>query len=386
MRAAEELERAWHLLALARPAAAAEILTGLLGQHPDCAAAWQLLALAQDALGEPGPAVASAERAIALDPESVPAQLVLAGLLLRNDQPAAALARCRQTLELEPTTPEAHALQAEILIRLGRVDEGIAAIDVALTQAPEEPDHHEVRGRGLFLQGRLAACEAAVAAGLRADPSAPGLHLLRGEVALRRGDVATAAEAFRHVLGRHPEQERARRGLLAALRAQHRGYRVVSWMRQGLFGLALRVGPGRFLALAAVVLIAIAFAAGHHVYEVVRIVLVAALLLPAELANLALWSSPSARAVLTRGERWCAGVVGGSLVVSIACTAIAGLTQGQGWWQGAKAGAALALLLSFWHWALGDAAFARPPRRRLTVLLLLMVVLIVAVVLLRRSA
>jgi tetratricopeptide (TPR) repeat protein len=107
-----------------------------------------------------GEALASYNRAIALDPDFVEAHNNRGNTLRALRRPAEALASFERALAIRPDYVEAFCNRGNALIALGRIDEALASFDRALALKPTYADALINRAAGLRLLGREA--EAAV--------------------------------------------------------------------------------------------------------------------------------------------------------------------------------------------------------------------------------
>lgn len=344
------VERARELLRLRRPDAAARAATEHLRLDPDCVEALHVLALAQAARNETPAAIATAESAIRRAPDDARSHYVLASILPDAGRVTDALCACATALELAPDFAAAFWLRARLHLQLGAVKAALAASEAALALDPFDPDHHDAHASALFAGGRHREAEASVLAGLQQLPDDPHLLALRGQLQLRSGDLAAATASCLAALGRDPTLELARQGLLEALRARHRGYRFVLSLRSGLATVFLRVPPALRWPMLIALALCLAGIAGRESVGAVRATLIAALLLPTELANLALFLHPLGRHLLRRWERILAVLVGIGIGAAGACAAAAWMLASPGLLGPAKALAALVLLTALVHW------------------------------------
>ncbi|MGE3172520.1 MAG: tetratricopeptide repeat protein [Planctomycetota bacterium] len=347
-----ELVRASELLRVRRPREAAAAALRHLAAAPDDAVAHRLLALAQSALGEHAAAVDTARRAVQLEPTAAGSHEVCAAVHAAAGQYEPALASIAAALRADPEAASAHRLHARLLLARGDRERALAAASRASELAPDDAETLAVRARALRAADRDHEAAAAVRDGLRLAPDDAELHGLHGQLLLAR-DPGAAAASFLAVLQQQPEDEPARLGLLEALRARHRLYRGVAWARQGVVEL---IRQERWVVLAvcfAVCLLAALAITGRDAMHAVRAALIAVLLVPQELAHVALMLHPLGRHVLRRRERAFAAATGALLVTAVAC----GLAT---WWPGstwprhalldwAKGCGAAALLAAWLH-------------------------------------
>jgi predicted TPR repeat methyltransferase len=119
------------------------------------------LADTQLRLGRAAPALVSADRAIAAEPDGTDGWLHRAGALQMLDRPDEALAALDRLLALDPAHVEARLRRAQALHRLGRDREALDAYDRVLADAPDHARAWTGRGGLLRERGdRAAAAEA----------------------------------------------------------------------------------------------------------------------------------------------------------------------------------------------------------------------------------
>jgi tetratricopeptide (TPR) repeat protein len=212
-------------LELDRDAEALQLARALVSEHADFALAHFVLARAELANGQAKLALASAERAVALD----------------------------------PADPDAHALRGLVLVELRRAPDALAAAEHALALDADSAFAAKVRTLALQGQGRFAEADREVAGLLRADPQDPIAWRLLGASQLRSGKPRDALVSFGEALRIDPRDEASRVGLAEALKARSLPYRwfvqLSDWIERGgrvraiAFFIAIYVGPRVLRAL-----------------------------------------------------------------------------------------------------------------------------------------
>ena len=184
------------------------VLREALRTHPDAAGLWANLAVALSAQRRVDEALASAERAVRLAPDSIAACQVLAAAAVESGRPAAAIPACRAALARRPGHPgltaaladalkaagareEAHALLAPLVasspsaavlvsfgalaVETGRGDEALPVLERAVAADARNPRAWDnlgtARKRGGELEGAAGAYARAVALDPGATPS-----------------------------------------------------------------------------------------------------------------------------------------------------------------------------------------------------------------------
>jgi tetratricopeptide (TPR) repeat protein len=213
------LAAAQHELAMDHPATALAMVSGLVDERPDFAAAWLLKARALEALGDrvasalvverafqrlhqvpivAREAVATSKRAERIDEAISRARMVLslrfddvnsrrglASMLTDVGRVPEAIDQYKKVLALDPTDVGTVLRLAELETANGRASDGFLAFQLAKLMSPDEHDVHEREGRALLHVGDKDAALNAFNTSLRLRPQNPGLkelvRTLRGE-------------------------------------------------------------------------------------------------------------------------------------------------------------------------------------------------------------
>jgi predicted O-linked N-acetylglucosamine transferase (SPINDLY family) len=136
-----------------------------------------------------------AAAALAGNPNSIEALMVLTSCHARAEQFADALAGYDRIIAVEPRLAEVHSNRAHALNALERFADALASCDRAITLAPRLADAHTNRGNALVRLERPADALAAFDAALRLQPDLAEARLGRGNAlfSLRRHEQALAA-------------------------------------------------------------------------------------------------------------------------------------------------------------------------------------------------
>lgn len=124
----------------ADPATRRERLQHLAGLFPQRAAAWHHLSVAERAAGQPVAALASAERALALEPRAPDLLSFHGQLLMEAGQLSAAEPPMREAILLAPAQATYHLRLAQLLQRRGQLPAAREASEQALLLAPGRGD------------------------------------------------------------------------------------------------------------------------------------------------------------------------------------------------------------------------------------------------------
>lgn len=145
----------------------------------------------------PGAALPAAERWVALDPDSLDARQVLAGLLVNAGRPEAAVPHLVQVLEqMESMEGNGLGLLVNILSRAGDADAAVAAMEQVVRQRGGDPRAHLALGHLALGQERPQAAARAAARALELDPRLKEAWLLRARALQSAGDAKAALEAL----------------------------------------------------------------------------------------------------------------------------------------------------------------------------------------------
>ncbi len=194
------------LAALGRTREASRALANLRANDPAASAGAErvlLLAEAETAkrTGDRARAADLIERALALDPDDVDAQLTSAGIRSELGDTEAAIAAYRAVLEKRPGDVSARRGLAGALFARGDLDEAGALFDELLDEDPTDPALRTSRAQ-LWLatasrelkDGRLRRAERALDAALVLDPSLRDAMAMRLQIAVGQGEWDEAQE------------------------------------------------------------------------------------------------------------------------------------------------------------------------------------------------
>jgi TolB-like protein/Tfp pilus assembly protein PilF len=158
------------------------------------------------------------ERALRLDPQSVEAQALLAGVLVSrllnfgSDLPDADIEQAEalslRALAAAPRSPLAHFARGQVLRVQGRLDEAIAEYETVLTANPNWVEAFAAIGRCKILIGRIEEAIAAQQQSIRLSPRDPeiGLWYFRiGQAHLLQSRVVEAISWFERACSASPE-------------------------------------------------------------------------------------------------------------------------------------------------------------------------------------
>ena len=154
------------------------------------------VAVAENARGFPGGALAQLERLA----RQFPAQQVLldrlGALARRAGQPGTARRAWQQLLALQPASDEARMALLQLELESGHASTALALADAAIALDPVAVPWYAQRARLLLADRQPAAALEAAERGLAIGPADPELLILKGEALLALGDGPAAAVAW----------------------------------------------------------------------------------------------------------------------------------------------------------------------------------------------
>jgi len=125
-------------------------------------------------------------------PDSAPAYLLAARLLLRQENPAAAEDSTRKALALQPGLPLAHQLLGEIDLARGQLPEAIAELKEESDINPLNGAVYERLGDAYVRSGDDVKAQQALSRAILLEPTATGPYILLGKVMLNQQNYLLA--------------------------------------------------------------------------------------------------------------------------------------------------------------------------------------------------
>lgn len=125
-------------------------------------------------------------------PDSAPAYLLAARMLLRREYLPAAQQFAAKALELDPQLPLAHALLGEIALAGEHLDEAIAEFQKERTRNPLDGSIYDRLGDAYTRSGDYTKAQQSLQRALLLEPNSTGPYILLGKVLLKRQDPASA--------------------------------------------------------------------------------------------------------------------------------------------------------------------------------------------------
>jgi tetratricopeptide (TPR) repeat protein len=223
---------------------------------------------------------------------------------------------------LDQARPDYLALLSALELRKDRREEALEAAEWGLRLDPIHPGCINARAAALMLLGREEEAEEAIEMALVVDPENPDLHANRGWLNLRRGAAERALEDFQEALRLDPDLDRARQGLIEALKARHGLYtfllrwflRLLTVDRKVRWGITLGGSAAIFALLVALAGLALTHATYRlWLWPAMLVLMSVVLIYP--LSNLILRFHPLGRHLLSPKQVEDALIVGGIMVV-----------------------------------------------------------------------
>jgi predicted TPR repeat methyltransferase len=141
-----------------------------------------------------------AEQAIAVNPKTIEALLVLADCDMHDDNSAAAMATYDRILELDPGIAEIHNNRGIVLERLGHYADAVESYNRALALSPDLGNVHANRGNALRRLGRYDEAFAAYDQALALTPDLAEAWLGRGNALCDVNRLEDALAAYDRTL------------------------------------------------------------------------------------------------------------------------------------------------------------------------------------------
>jgi predicted Zn-dependent protease len=125
-------------------------------------------------------------------PDSAPAYLLAARMLLRREYLPVAQQFAAKSLELDPQLPLAHALLGEIALAGEHIDEAIAEFEKERLRNPLNGSIYDRLGDAYTRTGDYTKAQQSLQRALLLEPNSTGPYILLGKVLLKRQDPANA--------------------------------------------------------------------------------------------------------------------------------------------------------------------------------------------------
>ena len=237
--------RAQQLMQLGRFDQAAEQLQMNLAENPNDPYTHAMLGICFSELDRRDDALAACREAIGLGPDDEFTHHAYAGVLNDQNQLEEAEAAAREAVALNPGNVANHRLLATVLLNRQRWSEALASAEQGLSIDSEDVDCLNTRAVALTQLGRRDEAGEAIESALRRDPDNADSHANLGWTKLHGGRHREALEHFREALRLEPDHDRARHGILEAMKARNPIYR---WLLRYFLWMS-RFSPGVMMGL-----------------------------------------------------------------------------------------------------------------------------------------
>jgi tetratricopeptide (TPR) repeat protein len=137
-------------------------------------------------------------------PDSAPAYLLAARLLLRQENPAMAENYARQALAIQPALPLAHLLLGEVDLARAQLPEAIAEFKQERERNPLTGSVYDRLGDAYVRSGDDAAAQVALSQAVLLEPNASGPYILLGKVMLNQQNYLLAILYLERATGMDP--------------------------------------------------------------------------------------------------------------------------------------------------------------------------------------
>ncbi|HEV3090004.1 MAG TPA: tetratricopeptide repeat protein [Candidatus Cybelea sp.] len=215
---ADELRGAASLISARRFSDARRVLVDALGQDPQNARAYVLLASCLTSLGEHPAAIQAAQNAIGITPQAPTAHYQLGVAYFHAKRLRDAQYAFEAAVALRPDHANFHLALSNALAAQRLYARAFEEIERTIALDPNVAEAWSFKGLILTDLGRKEEAKAAAARALMLAPNSAGAHLAEGFSALTTMRPGDAVKAFREVLRLDPTNAQARRGYAAAAR------------------------------------------------------------------------------------------------------------------------------------------------------------------------
>ena len=137
-------------------------------------------------------------------PDSAPAYLIAARLLLRREHLPIAKTFADKSIALAPTLPLAHELLGEIALAGNHLDEAIAEFETEKSRNPLEGVLYDRLGDAFLRAAKYDEAQRALQQAILLEPNATGPYILLGKTMLKKSDPLAAATYLEHAAQMDP--------------------------------------------------------------------------------------------------------------------------------------------------------------------------------------
>lgn len=221
------LERAIILIEQFRYELAEQELRYQLASEPNNAYAHALLSVCLIELQQDGEATKEAQLAVHLAPDLADTHYTLAKVLYIQSQLNKAKIAVCEAIRLDWEVAEYFALLSAIELADGDRTKALVNAERGLSLEPEHLYCLNLRAMALAQLNRYQEAQNTLKIAVAKDPEDASSYTTLGWTFLYSGNSNEALKCFRDALRLNPEQERARKGLLEALKTRYSLYRLI---------------------------------------------------------------------------------------------------------------------------------------------------------------
>ena len=219
-------ERVQWLLDQQRYPLALDVLYQWLSEAPDKPLVHAFLALCHSELRQLEPALEHAQQAVALGPHLSYCHYIVGVVHQDKGNLKAAHEAYLAALQIDPEDADYHTRLGLIYWQQARWSAALKEAEIALNYTPDHVDALNLRSMVLVRMGAGSEAVANLNVALSHNPENPRTHANRGWSLLHAQNHKEALNAFREALRLDPQLEWAREGMLEALKARYRLYRI----------------------------------------------------------------------------------------------------------------------------------------------------------------
>ncbi|MEO0795612.1 MAG: tetratricopeptide repeat protein [Verrucomicrobiota bacterium] len=304
------IDRALTLLSISRFKEAQEAAQEALASDPSSIQAYLVIAQAALQLDKLDEALNAANQAIGLAPELAPCFQVRARIQLARKKYKAAVEDCQQALEIDPHSASTFGVLAWCFIGQSDWKKALEAAEQGLEEDPEDTICQNARARSLMFLKQTDQAFQSIDSMLARDPENPVTHTLAGWAKLQAKQHDEALKHFSEALRQDPNLGYAREGLITAMKAKNPIYGALlsySFFMAGLKpGTQFAVLIGGFIAYQVIVrsLAASGYPLLAAIVVAIWMILVVLTWAGDAIFNMLLLFHPFGRMVLSTSQKW----------------------------------------------------------------------------------
>ncbi|WP_309386333.1 tetratricopeptide repeat protein [Cerasicoccus frondis] len=216
----QTLHRAWELLNVKRFKEAQAIAQEALATDPHSVGANIIIAQAAIQMNQTAEALDSINRAIGMAPDEPECFLTRARIYLDLKKVKQSRTDCEMALKLDPENAATYGVLAWTYGADGDWVNALRYANEGLERDPEECNCINAHARALLFLNRGDSAFEAIDLALKRDPEDAYTHTNAGWARLQVGDREAALNHFAEALSREPNSPHAREGLIAAMKAK----------------------------------------------------------------------------------------------------------------------------------------------------------------------